>query len=535
MPQFDPRREPLRFAPALAAMTVAVCVAGVTMGARADPEAPAKGAKPAAAAKANVKSGKTEVKPDKATGKQAAAKDAATKPDPKIKPAKLAAADKPGQGEPEQAEEKAEPKAKTARAKTAEKSSGAKSPAAKQPTYGAAQTIKVKLRRTETLEAAIRRAEAAPDEAKAAAAKVDKALGAPTRPGQLFTVEVAPRDGRVGVGRLMKLTMKVAGEDPVVVTRGDEGAMTLAARAKPKAGDKAETRLAKADEGDPAAKSSPKAERARLVAGEVRGSLYGSAKRVGVSGGQIGEIVKVFAAKLDFQRDLKVGDPFAVVYDDKGQLIYARIKTKGSYRFARSGGQVLWLDENGKSLKSGLLRTPVDGARMSSRFGMRRHPILGYQRMHQGIDFAAASGTPIMAAGDGVVTRVGRWGGYGNWLQIKHSGGYESGYAHLSRYASGLKVGDKVKQGELVAYVGSTGASTGPHLHHEIWLNGKRVDPKGARIPTGFALEGRELVAFHAQRDTVRAALNRADTKLVAGKGRKVAGLRPARDADSAA
>jgi murein DD-endopeptidase MepM/ murein hydrolase activator NlpD len=249
-----------------------------------------------------------------------------------------------------------------------------------------------------------------------------------------------------------------------------------------------------------------------------------------VGGGQIGEIVKAFAAKVDFQRDLKVGDKFTVVYDGDGRLLYAKIKAKGSYRFARSGGEVLWLDDDGKSLKNGLLRTPVDGARMSSLFGMRRHPILGYAKMHQGIDFAAASGTPIMAAGDGVVVEARRWGGYGNWLRIKHSGGYESGYAHLSRYASGLEVGDKVRQGELVAYVGSTGASTGPHLHHEIWLNGKRVDPKGAKIPTGFALEGRELVAFKAQQARVEAALGRSETKLASGKGKsKVAGLRPAK------
>jgi murein DD-endopeptidase MepM/ murein hydrolase activator NlpD len=325
----------------------------------------------------------------------------------------------------------------------------------------------------------------------------------------------------------MKLTLKVAGEDPFVLTRGNNGGMTLAARAAPRPDSPT------AEEGDD---DTPRVERARLVSGEVRGSLYGSARRAGVTVGQVGEIVRVFAAKLDFQRDLKAGDRFSVVYDDKGQLLYARIKSKGSYRFARSGGEVLWLDEDGKSLKSGLLRTPVDGARMSSRFGMRRHPILGYQRMHQGIDFAAASGTPIMAAGDGTVTKIERWGGYGNWLQIRHSGGYESGYAHLSRYAAGLKVGDKVRQGELVAYVGSTGASTGPHLHHEIWLNGKRVDPKGAKIPQGFALEGRELVAFQAQRARVQATLNTSTPSLADGKRKsKVAGLRPAKGVDGAA
>jgi murein DD-endopeptidase MepM/ murein hydrolase activator NlpD len=250
-----------------------------------------------------------------------------------------------------------------------------------------------------------------------------------------------------------------------------------------------------------------------------------------VGGGQIGEIVKVFAAKLDFERDLKAGDRFKVVYDDNGKLLFAQIKGVRFHRFHRGDGEAMWLDEDGRSLKGGLLRTPVDGARMSSLFGMRRHPILGYAKMHQGIDFAAPTGTPIMAAGDGEVVEIRRWGGYGNWLRIRHSGGYESGYAHLSRYASGLSVGDKVRQGQLVAYVGSTGASTGPHLHHEIWLNGKRVDPKGARIPAAQVLEGKELIAFKEQRRRVDAVLS-GDTKMAAGETKtKLAALRDKQDA----
>ncbi|MBW3559223.1 MAG: peptidoglycan DD-metalloendopeptidase family protein, partial [Proteobacteria bacterium] len=415
--------------------------------------------------------------------------------------------------------------AKAGRAKTAKAT-------APEPTYGAAQTIKVRLRKGETLEAAIRRAEASPDDAKTAAAQVQKALGKAPGVGQVFALEVAPRAGRVGAGRLMGLTLKSAAlTDPVVLGRSKGGDLTLTGRAK-LAVAKAETKAdAKAASDDT---SAPMVQRAKLITGEVRGSLFGSARKAGVGAGQIGEIVRAFAAKVDFQRDLKAGDKFTVVYDDDGKLLYARIKAKGSYRFARPGGEVMWLDDDGKSLKHGLLRTPVDGARMSSRFGLRIHPILGYAKMHQGIDFAAASGTPIMAAGDGEVVEIRRWGGYGNWLRIRHSGGYESGYAHLSRYASGLNVGDKVKQGQLVAYVGSTGASTGPHLHHEIWLNGQRVDPKGAKIPTGFALEGRELVAFKAQQAKVQAALGRGDSsRMVDGKPRtKVAGLRPAKHGD---
>lgn len=551
MPVFDPRREPVRFTPKLTVALAALCMAGVSLGTAAKPAADK-----ARAAAEQTKSGKskpategsakaTKSKPAaKAEGgaKTAAAKakSTKTKEDTASKSAKLddAKAKAAGKGEAKTAKadgDKASKASKTAAgnsdtktakvegdaASKATKTAAAEKPA-KDVKYGAAQTIKVKLRKGETLEAAIRRAEAAPEEAKAAAARIEKALGKAPAAGQLFSVEVAPREGRVGAGRLMALTMKGAAFEPVALKRSKGGELTLAARAK--------APVDAESDGDEAAE--PGLQRAKLITGEVRGSLYGSARKAGVGSSQVGEIVKAFAAKVDFQRDLKVGDKFTVVYDKDGDLLYAKIKSKGSYRFARGDGKVLWLDDDGRSLKSGLLRTPVDGARMSSRFGLRIHPILGYAKMHQGVDFAAASGTPIMAAGDGTVVEIKRWGGYGNWLRIRHSGGYESGYAHLSRYASGLNVGDKVRQGQLVAYVGSTGASTGPHLHHEIWLNGKRVDPKGAKIPTGFALEGKELAAFKAQQATVKAALNRRDTQLAKSREKtKVAGLRPAKDA----
>lgn len=551
MPPFDPRREPIRFAPTLAAVTVAVCAAGMTMAARAE-HAPAKGAK-AAAESGKTATGKASAETTETSKSGAKAKVLAAKAEtkPEAKPAAQKAAKTAKAGSKTETVELAKAESKTSAAKTskagktpepaksakleAPKPGKAKPEAAKPapvelakaapdaPKYKAAQLIKVKIRRGETLEAAIRRAEASPDEAKTAAAQVAKALGAQPRPGQLFAVEVAPREGRVGAGRLMALTMKSSRFEPVALKRGKTGALALVGGAGTD-GDSVSD-----DAGD------GKAVHAKLITGEVRGSLYGSARKAGVGGGQIGEIVRAFAAKVDFQRELKRGDKFTVVYDDAGKLLYAKIKAKGSYRFARRGGEVLWLDDDGKSLKSGLLRSPVDGARMSSRFGMRMHPILGYAKMHQGIDFAAVSGTPVMAAGDGVVVEARRWGGYGNWLRIKHASGYESGYAHLSRYASGLQVGDRVHQGQLVAYVGSTGASTGPHLHHEIWLNGKRVDPKGARIPTGFALEGAELVAFKAQQAKVEAVLDRGQTRFAGTKAKaKVAGLRPAKSSDAA-
>ncbi|MDP3594043.1 M23 family metallopeptidase, partial [Phenylobacterium sp.] len=183
-----------------------------------------------------------------------------------------------------------------------------------------------------------------------------------------------------------------------------------------------------------------------------------------------------------------------------GALEYASIKGIQFYRFERANGDVQYFDETGKNIKGFLLRTPVDNARMTSRFGMRRHPILGFNRMHQGIDFGAGSGTPVFAAGDGVVVEARRWGGYGNWVRIRHAGGFETGYAHLSRFGKGVRTGQRISQGQVIAYVGSTGASTGPHLHYEIWQHGKRVNPVGAKVPQGTVLAGGELAAFRAQK-----------------------------------
>jgi murein DD-endopeptidase MepM/ murein hydrolase activator NlpD len=222
--------------------------------------------------------------------------------------------------------------------------------------------------------------------------------------------------------------------------------------------------------------------------------------------------VKLFSHKIDFDRDLKPGDKFELVFDrevtesgrtvETGDLQYAEIRGIRFYRFERHG-DVEYFDESGKNIKGFLLRTPVDGAHMTSGFGMRRHPILGFNRMHQGIDFGAGTGTPVLAAGDGVVVEARRWGGYGNWLRIRHNDGWETGYAHLSRYAKGLKPGQRVRQGQLVAYVGTTGMSTGAHLHYEIWRRGARVNPVSAKVPQGTVLAGAELGAFRAQKTRI--------------------------------
>src|SRR5690606_23077488 len=155
-------------------------------------------------------------------------------------------------------------------------------------------------------------------------------------------------------------------------------------------------------------------------------------------------------------------------------------------------------------------------------------PIAGYQRMHQGIDFAAGMGTPVVAAADGVVVEARRWGGYGNWVRIRHGNGWETGYAHLSRFARGLRPGQRVSQGDVVAYVGSTGASTGPHLHYEVWRNGGRVNPQGAQIPSGSELAGAELAAFQAERRRIDALIAARRSGVAPTQQAAAEGLRPA-------
>jgi murein DD-endopeptidase MepM/ murein hydrolase activator NlpD len=246
----------------------------------------------------------------------------------------------------------------------------------------------------------------------------------------------------------------------------------------------------------------------------------------------VGEAVKLFSHKLDFSRDIHAGDDFTMVFDRKvsesgktvetGDLLFAEIGVKGQtsrfYRFDHEGHSDFF-DEFGKNIRGFLLRTPVDAARVSSGFGMRRHPILGYTRIHPGIDFAAPKGTPVYAAGDGTVVEVRKAGGYGNWLKIRHQGGWETGYGHLSAYAKGLHPGEHVRQGEVVAYVGSTGLSTGPHLHYEVIMKGAKINPKGAKVPQGTILAGSELAAFKAQKghiDTVIAAAEHKAPELAA-------------------
>src|SRR5690606_17758381 len=202
-----------------------------------------------------------------------------------------------------------------------------------------------------------------------------------------------------------------------------------------------------------------------------------------------------------------------------GEILYAALETNGVlkqlYRFEAAEG-VDYFDTEGVSIRRFLMRTPVNGARLSSRFGMRRHPIQGYNRLHKGTDFAAPRGTPIYAAGDGVIDKLYRSPSYGNYIRIRHNGTWQTAYAHMNGFASGMREGRRVQQGEIIGYVGSTGNSTGPHLHYEVLRNGQQVDSMSVNVPTGKELEGDELARFAAAMDVTRAQYAEAPTALEA-------------------
>jgi murein DD-endopeptidase MepM/ murein hydrolase activator NlpD len=244
----------------------------------------------------------------------------------------------------------------------------------------------------------------------------------------------------------------------------------------------------------------------------IDNSLYLAAERVGVPAAVIVEMIRMYSYEVDFQRDLRSGDRFEVYYDrfadadgnvvKNGDIQFASLtlsgKTLDLYRFTTHDGDTDYFHADGKSTKRFLMKTPVDGARISGNFGMRNHPILGYTRMHKGTDFAVPTGTPIMAAGDGVIERASRWGSFGNYIRIRHNGKYKTAYAHLSRYAKGMHPGVRVKQGQIIGYVGMTGGATGPHLHYEVLVNGKQVNAQKLDLPTGRTLAGADLKAFEA-------------------------------------
>ena len=229
----------------------------------------------------------------------------------------------------------------------------------------------------------------------------------------------------------------------------------------------------------------------------------------------LGELVKIFRYDVDFQRDLQPGDTFDVLYqrvsDDegafvrRGDIVYAALTLSGvrrAFYLYRAPGSASadYYNAKGESVRKALLRTPLDAAKISSPFGNRMHPILGYTRMHRGVDFAAPTGTPIYAAGNASVVEAGRKGGYGIYARLRHDGGYETAYGHMRALAKGLKPGTSVHQGQIIGYVGATGEATGPHLHYEVLARGQQFNPLGVKFSGGRVLAGRELTAFAAAR-----------------------------------
>ena len=250
-----------------------------------------------------------------------------------------------------------------------------------------------------------------------------------------------------------------------------------------------------------------------VVKNTIKNNLYTSAVESGVEPNIIVEFARVFGFEVDFQRDIRKGDWFEILYEkfeddnnrvrDTGKIIYASMYVNGNeinlYNFNYNNKEEYY-DIEGKSITKSLMKTPINGARLSSSFGMRKHPILGYNKMHRGTDFAAPSGTPIMASGSGTVTRA-RWcGGGGNCVKIKHNSTYETIYAHMKAFAKGIKEGRKVRQGQIIGYVGSTGLSTGPHLHYEVLVNGKKVNSQRLKLPSGKILKGVERKQFELDR-----------------------------------
>ena len=238
--------------------------------------------------------------------------------------------------------------------------------------------------------------------------------------------------------------------------------------------------------------------------GIIKSSLYNAALKLGIKPNTIVEFARLYGFQIDFQRDIWKNDSFQIIYEEfknedgsvveVGNIIYANLNTQNTdlqlYKFEYEKNKIDYFDESGKSIRKTLMKTPINGARLSSSFGKRKHPILGFTKMHTGTDFAAPKGTPIMASGHGIVVKSSWCGGGGNCVKIKHNSTYQTVYAHLSKFGRGIKKGVRVKQGQIIGYVGSTGLSTGPHLHYEVIENGRKINSQKLKLPSGKILKG---------------------------------------------
>jgi len=247
--------------------------------------------------------------------------------------------------------------------------------------------------------------------------------------------------------------------------------------------------------------------------GKILQSLYKTAIDLKIQPNVIIEFARIYGFQVDFQRDIRKNDNFQIIYEvfeddnrkiyETGNIIFADLRLSGQnnslYYFNKKGSEGHY-DISGKSIKKALMKTPINGARLSSSFGMRKHPIDGFNKMHRGTDFAAQEGTPIMASGDGVIIRAKWCGGGGNCIKIKHNSTYSTIYAHMKNFAGGIRKGIRVKQGQIIGFVGSTGISTGPHLHYEVVENGKKINSQKLKLPSGKILTGKERELFEVEK-----------------------------------
>jgi murein DD-endopeptidase MepM/ murein hydrolase activator NlpD len=254
-----------------------------------------------------------------------------------------------------------------------------------------------------------------------------------------------------------------------------------------------------------------------LVKGRINSSLYLAAMKSGMPVTIIMEMIRVYSWDIDFQRSIRSGDTFELLYEAKvttsgiltryGNILYANLKlgklSYPLYLFKTKNGSTDYFDSNGHSAQKALMRTPINGARLSSGYGTRRHPILGFNKMHRGVDFAAPSGTPIFAAGSGTIVYRSRNGSYGNYIRIRHNSQYSTAYAHLSKFNRNVTKGSRVRQGQIIGYVGTTGRSTGAHLHYEILRRGRQINPMRVKMPSGRRLKGPNLLKFQISKDQV--------------------------------
>ena len=348
----------------------------------------------------------------------------------------------------------------------------------------------VVIRSGDTLSVALTRAGGSREEAEAAIVAFREVHNPrKLRVGQTLSLAFEPENGSNGTPRLAALALDVAADRDVVVTRSEDGAFL------------------------PSVVDRPLDRVLQRTAGTIDSSLYVSARAAGMPNQVLMEMVHIFSFDVDFQREIQRGNRFEVLYEavfnrdgefvENGPILCAKLEVGERevelFRYEPDEGPADYLDAAGASVRKALMRTPINGARLSSGYGVRKHPILGYNKKHLGVDFAAPMGTPIYAGGDGTITMKGRHGNYGKYVRIRHNSTYSTGYAHLSGYAKGIKKGKRVRQGQVIAYVGSTGMSTGPHLHYEVMQGNRRINPMTLKLPSGRKLKGHELAEYQAQ------------------------------------